>query len=339
MRSRVPTHYLILAGAICVLPLAQAAPKAHSTSTVRLSGGGVYRITGPYAHKNLTVFLLHAGTKDTANYLTLQEGLKSGEVRVAEKDDEQVGELLITNNSDRPVFLQEGDRVVGGKQDRIISSSLVIPPHCKRVPLPAFCVEHGRWTEGTKGRSFGASAETAMAPLSVRRAAKVAQDQGQVWDNVAKEKQSAGALMGEAQRSTSLTEAMDSPGFRKVADAGVTTLEYLAATHKDAVGVAIAVNGRIEEVNVYPSHALLMRLYPRLLRSYALEAAQVSGQRLAAKLRPADVRAFLTQPKAGRQKEHQIDERNNMSVQDMSSAVELQTNYNGQAVHQQYMRK
>jgi hypothetical protein len=338
MKNIVLVRCLVGAAALSGLSSALAAPKTSATPTVRLSGG-VYRISGPYNHKNLSVFLLHAGTKDTADYLTLQEGLKSKLVRIAEKDQEQVSELVITNDSDRPLFLQEGDRIVGGKQDRIISSSLVIPPHSRRVPLPAFCVEHGRWTEGSMQRSFGASGESAIAPLSVRRAAKVANDQSQVWDNVAKEKQMAGSLAGVPARTSSLTEAMESPGFRKIADNSVKTLEGIAAKSRDAVGVAIAINGRIEEVNVYPSHGLLQRLYPRLLRSYALQAAQQSGQALAAKLRPADVTAFLTQRISGKRTDKRIDARNSMRMREMPTAVELQTNYNGQAVHQQYMRK
>ena len=338
MKSIVVTRCLAGAVAITGLSPALAAPKMSATPTVRLSGVA-YRITGPYTQKNLSVFLLHAGTKDTANYLTLQEGLGSKQVHIAEKAQEEVSELVITNDSNRPLFLQEGDRVVGGKQDRIISSSLVIPPHTRRVPLPAFCVEHGRWTEGSTHRTFGASVEDAIAPLSVRRAAKAENSQSQVWDNVAREKKTAGAVAGASQNTSSLTEALESPGFRRIADDSVNTLKGVAAKSRDAVGMAIAVNGRIEEVNVYPSHGLLQRLYPRLLRSYALEAAQQSGQARAARLRPADLTAFLTQRKEGKHRDQRIDARNSMSVQELPTAVQLQTNYNGQAVHQQYMRR
>lgn len=337
MKPVVFVGCLLGAAALGGLSHALASPQTASP-TVRLSGV-VYRISGPYTHKNLSVFMLHAGSKDTANYLTLQEGLRSKLVRISEMDQEEVNQLVITNDSDRPLFLQEGDRVVGGKQDRIISSSLVIPPHSRRVPLPAFCVEHGRWTAGAAHRTFGASVEDAIAPLSVRRAAKAGNSQSGVWDNVAREKQVAGSLVGASQNTTSLTEALESPGFRKIADDSVSTLNGIAAKSRDAVGVAIAVNGRIEEVNVYPSHSLLQRLYPRLLRSYALDAAKQSGQARAARLKPTDVTAFLTQRKEGKRTDQRIDARNSMYKQELSTGVELQTNYNGQAVHQQYMRK
>ena len=43
--------------------------------------------------------------------------------------------------------------------------------------------------------------------------------------------------------------------------------------HKDAVGVAVVVDGQIKEIDLYPGHTLLAKVYPRLLRSYAVEAA------------------------------------------------------------------
>jgi hypothetical protein len=112
-----------------------------------------YKIQGPYTHENFTVFVLCSEKQDEDNYLTLEEGLKSGDVKVSEMENERVGTLEIDNTSDQPLYLQEGERLQGGKQDRIITASLVIPPKSGKTTIPTFCVEHARWQTGEKGRA------------------------------------------------------------------------------------------------------------------------------------------------------------------------------------------
>ena len=41
------------------------------------------------------------------------------------------------------MFIQSGDIVKGGKQDRILSVSIMIPPLSGRILIEAFCVESG----------------------------------------------------------------------------------------------------------------------------------------------------------------------------------------------------
>src|SRR5262245_38218815 len=79
------------------------------------------RISGPYQYGNLSVVLIHAdpavGKAATAQYLTLAEALASGEAVVYETGD--VNELQVQNTSkDRMLFVQAGDIVKGGQQDR-----------------------------------------------------------------------------------------------------------------------------------------------------------------------------------------------------------------------------
>src|SRR6266478_614713 len=112
---------------------------------------GPFEVTGPYAHENLSVFLIHSPHQDERDFITLDQGLKEGWVKVSEKQREEVGELQIENQSEYPLFLQEGDRLQGGKQDRIIIASLVVPPKSGKMIVPAFCIEQSRWREGKMG--------------------------------------------------------------------------------------------------------------------------------------------------------------------------------------------
>src|SRR3982750_4118434 len=79
-----------------------------------------YRISAPYSYKNLTVFLIYGKDElKNKNILTLQEALDRKIFAVYETSD--VNELQVENKSkDFEVFIQAGDIVKGGKQDRVL---------------------------------------------------------------------------------------------------------------------------------------------------------------------------------------------------------------------------
>lgn len=75
-------------------------------------------LSGPITHRNLQVFLVHGDSQlETRRYATLSEALDKGYVVVRETGNVQ--ELTVQNNSkDTIVFLNAGDIVKGGRQDR-----------------------------------------------------------------------------------------------------------------------------------------------------------------------------------------------------------------------------
>ncbi len=250
---------------------------AQAPAVVALNGMN-YRISGPYAHENLSVFLIHCARQDRREFITLDQGLRDGLVKITENEQEQVNQLQVENGSDKYLFLQEGDRLQGGKQDRTIFASMVIPPESGKRPLPAFCIEASRWVEGGTGNRFANTGNDALAPKEVRLAAKVEKDQGQVWEAVAENKLSAKLKSLAGNATSSLNETLDAPKVKQISDEFAAALQAVLDQHADAVGVAIAVNGQIEEVNVYPNHGLLAQQYPRLLRSYAFQATLAKDQ-------------------------------------------------------------
>ncbi|MDH3584424.1 MAG: hypothetical protein OER86_09435, partial [Phycisphaerae bacterium] len=275
-----------IARSVClsfVLTLAAAwaalAAEPSGTDPATTPGGkrhppvAAYRVSGPYTHQNLAVFVLHSDRRDDRDFLTLDEGLRRGLIKVTEKQDAEVRELLIENRSDKPCYIQEGDRLKGGKQDRTIYASIVIKPRSGAVALPSFCIEQSRWRKGQSGDQFQATGNAALSPKSVRLAAKVGKDQSKVWKEVAKTKMAYAQALQAANKTSSLNEALDSPELTKAAAAFQAKLESIHARHGDAVGVAFAVNGKIEEISIYPGNPLLRKVYPRLLQSYAMEAA------------------------------------------------------------------
>ena len=94
---------------------------------------GEYHLTGPYTYKNLSIFLVHGKSVIKAkSFLTLQEALVQKKVVVYET--KSVNELSIQNFSDEDVFVQSGDIVKGGQQDRMIGVDLIVPPRSGKLP-------------------------------------------------------------------------------------------------------------------------------------------------------------------------------------------------------------
>jgi len=302
---------------------------------------GVFEVAGPYVHENLTVFLLNSNEQDDRDFITLDQGLRDGVVKVNEqKGQAQVQQLEIDNESDQYLFLQEGDRVIGGQQDRIIITSLVIPPKSGKMPLPSFCVEQGRWQGG---KAFHYSANAALAPKDVREACKVVNQQGVVWESVRGVKNSAqqSPTVNAPNTNTSLTETLEAPQVKKLSDECAEALKEILADHPRAVGVVIAVNGKIEEVNVYPNQKVLSQLYPRLLQSYALEAALAKNNASEEKsLAVADVQAFMTERKEQAEaSKREVNGDNTLMLCPSAEKVECQTEYAGKIVHRQWLSK
>ncbi len=106
-----------------------------------------YRISEPFTYKNLSLFLIHGKDQNTkGNIITLQEAMERKLFVVYETSE--VNTLEVENLSKEfEVFIQSGDIVKGGKQDRILAVSIIIPVRSGRVRIDSFCVESGRWTK------------------------------------------------------------------------------------------------------------------------------------------------------------------------------------------------
>jgi ARG and Rhodanese-Phosphatase-superfamily-associated Protein domain len=305
--------------------------------------GTAYHIQGPFTHQDLTVFLLCSDFQDGNEFLTLDEGLKEGLVTITEQEQERVGALRIENQSDHPLYLQEGERLIGGKQDRTIITSLVIPPKSGKTSVPTFCVEHNRWVEGDKGKEFGFSVNPALAPKGVRGAAKVEGSQDRVWGCVAAQKVSAHTKLQCPNTNSSVNEMLDAPQVQAISEEYAAALEKALdrAENSDAVGMAIVFNGHIEEVNLYPNRALFRKLFPRLIRAYAIQAALLKDQAKSGEsVTDAAVAQFLQARDAKSQKTNSLDAHNDVQVNELDgSRFQCTTHYNGRSIHWQLMAK
>lgn len=162
-------------------PKSQAQQRAETITTAQHF---TYKISGPYTHKNLSVFLIHgADQAGGKTYLTLQEAMRQKKVVVRETGD--VNELTIQNRSTQEVFVQAGDIVKGGQQDRVLALDLILPPKSGRIPIEAFCVESSRWSQrGQEAVAAFSVSDKMLATKGLKLAARKSQSQSEVWANV-----------------------------------------------------------------------------------------------------------------------------------------------------------
>jgi hypothetical protein len=297
-----------------------------------------YRLSGPYTQDNLSLFLIHGEQGPRArSFLTLQEALDQKKVVVYETGN--VNELAIENLSSEEVYIQSGDIVKGGRQDRVFPDDFVLPSTSGKVPIASFCVEQGRWTRRGSERADRFSASTdAVATKSLKVAARKKEDQGEVWQEVAAAQaglaqavrlepglagRSAGGVdagvasgvgrtarvpvgSANAQASlalaspTSMQLALENKKVNAAAGAYIKRLSKIIDAQPDVVGYAFAINGKLNSADVYASRDLFQRMWPKLLKASSVEAvAERRNQKRSSPVDAAAIRATLADAEHG----------------------------------------
>ena len=239
-----------------------------------------YRLSGPYTHKNLTVFLIHGKDQTNKTFLTLQEALAQKKVRVYETKD--VNELAIRNLSNQDIYVQAGDIVRGGDQDRMISVDFIVPPRSGRMPIAAFCVESGRWNKRANEVNASFASSENSATNDIKLAAASSKSQKAVWDNVVKVQadlsQNVGSSVNSSLSASSMELSMEDSKVKATSADYVNALSGLLKSRSDVIGYVLAINGKVDSADVYASHALFAKLWPKLLKSSVVEAiAELNG--------------------------------------------------------------
>lgn len=306
-----------------------------------------YRLEGPFTHGNLSVFLIHGQDRIKGKtFITLQEALIQKKVIV--RETREVNELSIENISAEEVYVQSGDIVKGGQQDRMMAVDLILPPRSGKIPISAFCVENGRWSQrGSEAVATFNSSGNAVASREVKLAAKMKSSQSEVWRevSVAQDKLSSntGTNVKSEASPTSFQLALENKNVQSNADSYIKALGGLIESRDDVIGYVFAINGKINSADVYASSGLFKKLWPKLLQASAIEA--VAGLRRGEKFdepKPADVKGFLDDGTKGVEKEQEVSSRVQMVTRDSKDNVSFDTRdraQSGVVVHRNIIKK
>jgi len=266
-------------------------------------------ISGPFVSDNLAIYLIQGPDQiKDQRFLTLGEALQQKKVKVYETSN--VNQLSIENKSRHEyIYIQAGDIVKGGKQDRVFSNDMVLAPDSGKQKIGAFCVESGRWHRrgAEPAREFHSSSKR-LASKELRLAARLKQSQSDVWQEVDKVQKKLNQKLGADIRSeaslSSLQLALENKKLHDREKNYIQDFGKLLKHKTHVIGYAFAVNGKLNSADIYASQDLLKKLWPKIVDAAAAESIAEYDDSFAGKNpSPEDVQAWMKRAASGRQSE------------------------------------
>jgi len=225
-------------------------------------------VEAPMTHGALTIFPLAGVRHGELGYTPLQHAVAAKTFTITERAEEQVGALQARNTRALPVLIIGGEELIGGKQNRIINSTTLVPTGV--TVLPVSCVEHHRW--GGAPQSAFAPQETLYPSLraqilqhvaaSLRATGAHHADQSHIWQSIS-------ARQG-AEQVDSATAAMGDLYDHRRDD--LATYEAALPCPQGTVGMITAIGGRINELEIFDNPATMAALWGKFVRAAALDA-------------------------------------------------------------------
>ena len=242
----------------------------------------------PITYRNLTVVPVSArgarvdGELDSC--LTLDQALELGVLEIREKDGGDVPWVVVSNHSDRRIFIMGGEILSGCKQDRIVARDVLIAARRKRLLLPVYCVESGRW-QHVSG-AFGS--EKNLGTYSMRAAAQGSDgnNQMEVWNKVAESNRK----MGVRSDTEAYQDAFRSEEVAQLVSDVESKLKDLPQMEKGTTGVIVALGQRIIGVDIFERPELFEALWPKIIKACV---AAISGYEKDATFSRSEAEQFL----------------------------------------------
>jgi hypothetical protein len=308
----------------------------------------VWKVSEPCTFRNLAVFLIHGqNVHPGKKFLTLQEALAARKIIVHETGT--VNELTVENVSENSeVFIQAGDIVKGGRQDRVLAYDLLVPASSGKVTLASFCVEAGRWRSRGSEDANQFSASTGQLPgKALRLAVSSARQQGQVWEKVKEQQDKLSKRLNknvaDPNSPSSLQLTLEDKELQAQVDAYVARLEECLTEKKDVVGLVVSINGKIEGAEVYGSTALFRKMWPKLLRAAAVDAFGEYQKGRRYELADLDeVNAFLASGTKGKRTATEVNRRIDVIRFENETAVSVESRdqeHKGAFLHRSYIAR
>ncbi|OJU62492.1 MAG: hypothetical protein BGO01_08420 [Armatimonadetes bacterium 55-13] len=261
---------LLVFGAIltgCGSPITTATAPSQEDRLTAIADVPQYALGKPIAQGNLTLYpviLTKHNSIPHEDYISLAEAKKLGVVEISEMPgQEEVNRLMVKNMGPKPLLLLAGEMLLGGKQDRIVGKDTVVPAG-EEMAMPVYCVEHDRWTGSSSKFEYSDS----MAPAEVRLKASVGGQQ-EVWDEVA----SYNASLKVSERQSSVRAGFQNKEVQDRIASDLTPIQEKLEAEKQVVGVVYAVNGEIENLELFGSEPLFRASQNALLKSFLADAS------------------------------------------------------------------
>ncbi|RLB33489.1 MAG: hypothetical protein DRH12_18335 [Deltaproteobacteria bacterium] len=228
------------------------------------------KVARKQVYRNLTLFPLLSTYEMGLDYLTLDEALEASLLEVTEVDiDGSVPELRVENKYAGMVLIMDGEELVGAKQNRIVNTTILLPPK-STVVIPVSCVEQGRWSYDTE--HFRSEKRVMPSGLRAMKAQQVntnlktyreyRADQFAIWDDI--------AARANRLRTFSPTGAMAAI-YESNRDA-LSDYTTRFTPVQGQVGAVFMINGKVIGMDGFGKHETFGKVFNKLLSSYAIDA-------------------------------------------------------------------
>ena len=232
--------------------------KMISIDEIKLNPG--IEMLQPQVHENITIIPLKT-ERIYIDLLTLKKGLELGLVEVKECDTSQVNTVIVKNHSVTPLILIDGAEIIGGDQNRIVNSTILIDAESE-MKIPVSCSEKHRWAFKSefKQSDYIANYKTRRAKEYASRVSSSFQDV--IWSSI--------DSLEMEQDFASPTSAMDG------------SYENIKAAHNQIIkqfkiidgqtGVLIMVDGQITGFELFLNSEIYREFHEKILKSYLIDS-------------------------------------------------------------------
>lgn len=247
---------------------------------------------GPALHSGaLTIYPVSTTEDFDHDYISLRQAFNEKLLTIAEiSEGGSVPELKIINKGDAPILILAGEELFGAKQNRILNTTILVPPHSELI-APVSCTESGRWAY--RSRTFFESDYTIRSQMkgefmqevhhSLRANLGHKSDQVKVWRNIERFK--------DELNSASPTNAMsDVYEFHRH---NLDDITRGFPTLEGQCGVYVLLKGRFSGMEFVSDPRMWINLQAKILRSYAIDAIRLKEDGLSAPDEKPDLFALL----------------------------------------------
>ncbi|HEY1047699.1 MAG TPA: DUF6569 family protein [Bacteroidia bacterium] len=230
-----------------------------------------------FQYENLQIFILKSKTMlNHENFCCLKDALKAKKAIIRETSN--VSKLSIDNLSNETIYINSGEIVRGGKQDRTIQNDYIIGPGSFNNVIESYCVEKGRWQQrGDEKSEIFETSENLLGSSELRTANSVNNDQNEVWKSVTdiQNNMSNGLRyytktyhdINGSIASSSLELSLNYGALKQVREKIRAELISKGLDFKGSNGIAVAINGEIVSIDLYNNESLFLQLSDKLLNA------------------------------------------------------------------------
>lgn len=184
-----------------------------------------------------------------------------GLVEVKECETSTVNTLIVKNHAVTPLILIDGEEIVGGDQNRIVNSTILIEAK-NEMKIPVSCNEKGKWTYKSefKQSNYIANYNTRKAKEFASRDSKSYQDV--IWSSI-------NQLEVENEFASPTSAMQESYDHLKI-DHNKIIQKFEIKDGQN--GVLVIVNGEIRGFELFLNPEIYMEFHEKILKSYLIDS-------------------------------------------------------------------